>query len=74
MNFICNGKLKLKKISSKRNTLAIDDTQSKMRRLSGASHSQKKWNNKSIEEDPSVLRFMMAENRKKYNLSCGDMI
>jgi uncharacterized protein YlxP (DUF503 family) len=74
MNFICNDKLKLKKVTSKRNTLAIDDAQPKMRRASGASQSHKKWNNRSLEEDESVLKFMMAENRKKYNLSCGDMI
>ena len=48
INFICKDKLKLKKISSKRNTLAIDDTQVKVRRVSGTSQSHKKWNNRSL--------------------------
>jgi hypothetical protein len=26
-----------------------------------------------MEDDESIIKFMM-ENRKKYNLSCGDMI
>lgn len=44
-----------------------------MRRASGASQSGAKWNNRSMEEDPNILKFMAAENRKKYNLSCGDL-
>lgn len=43
-----------------------------MRRASGTSQSVAKWNNRSMEEDSNILKFMMAENRKKYNLSCGD--
>lgn len=74
LSAFCKDKIKLKKVGSKRNTLSIAEPQIKLRRVSGTSHSQKKWNNRSVEEDPSVLKYMLAENRKKYNLSCGDVI
>lgn len=45
-----------------------------MRRQSGTSLSHHKWNNRSVEEDPYIMRAILAENRKKYNLSCGDVI
>jgi len=54
--------------------LSIVDTHVKTRKVSGISNSNNKWNNRSVEEDPNVLKLMMAENRKKYNLSCGDVI
>lgn len=73
LNSFCKDKIKLKKVGSKRNTLAVVETQIKFRKASGASQSQKKWNNRSVEEDPSVLKYMQAENRRKYNLSCGDV-
>jgi hypothetical protein len=59
-------------VGSKRNTLGIADCQLRMRKHSGASHSNSKWNNRSTEDDANIIRFMM-ENRKKYNLSCGDI-
>ena len=54
------------------NNRAIENA--KKRRLSGASHSNSKWNNRSVEQDLSAIKTRLAENRKKYNLSCGDMI
>ena len=75
LNSFCKDRIKLKKISSKKNTLGVADiTHIKDKRVSGKSHSGQKWNNRSVEEDPNVLKFMMAENRKKFNLSCGDAI
>jgi hypothetical protein len=73
INAFCREQLKLRKVGSKRNTLGIAESQLKMRRNSGTSHSNSKWNNKSMEDDANIIKFMM-ENRKKYNLSCGDII
>lgn len=60
MNSFCKDKIKMKKISSKRNTLGVIDSQIKMRRQSGTSHSNIKWNNRSVEEDPNIMKYMMA--------------
>jgi hypothetical protein len=77
MSAFCRDKLKLRKVGSKRNTLGIADCPMKMRKQSGTSHSNSKcnskWNNRSVEEDANIIQLMM-ENRKKYNLSCGDAI
>jgi hypothetical protein len=54
--------------------LGVIESQIKQRRQSGTSLSNNKWNNRSVEEDPNIMKFMLAENRKKYNLSCGDFI
>lgn len=60
LNSFCKDKIKLKKISSKRNTLGIGEPNLKMRRQSGTSQSHKKWNNRSLEDDPSLIKMMMA--------------
>lgn len=75
LSSFCKDRIKLKKMDSKKGTMGIEDaTHIKDRKASGKSHSNQKWNNRSLDEDPSVLKFMMAENRRKYNLSCGDAI
>jgi hypothetical protein len=71
MGAYCGGRLK--KVSSKRSTLGVAECPLRARRRSGASHSNTKWNNRSVEEDPNLAR-LMAEHRRKYNLSCGDAI
>lgn len=42
-----------------------------MRRESGTSN---KWNNRSLEEDTNNLGLAMADNRRRFNLSCCDKV
>ena len=46
----------------------------KKQKALGVSNSTSKWNNRSVDEDLSAFKMKAIENRKKYNLSCGDMI
>lgn len=46
--------------------------EARKRKLSGTSQNAR--NNRSVDDDLSAIKGRLVENRKRFNLSCGDMI